>query len=380
MDDDRYYGWYENTFAELLGEKGKGEYISRKVWKEQQHVSEQETDIGLGSEPYPELHETYVGVHFKEMSIYDTTFIFQAILPSGCCSDWYRENDVVLDNPLIHNIALVIELPTLFADLSVEDKFLLFSAKYGNIIGNISLYQDLLFLIFCEKCKGNFVDDSSSRLVIPLYSFNNGLNLYNLKCSSINGFLKINNKLANCKFSLRVNWEKSNKAPDLTYKQTPILLGSFDRHSLADKNSYRLCANGIIKYILIYFIPKNASNYWDLNENYPIVTKATIKTNNQIFLEFENEDLLDFGIFGITIYLLPLSKEVSNWDSISEVFKNFRKLTSSGLNANSSRINDIIIDLEIENQPSDPYYVSFIPMHLNILVESSGMIMLRYCY
>jgi len=316
--------------------------------------------------PEPELNETYINMSYK-VTDKNRTFCWFHKIHNNKTDDKY---DAVLDNPIIiHNIALVVELPTLFTDLSVEDKFLLFTAKY--YFNLMDQQENLLFYIFCERCKGNLVDDSSSTLIIPLYSFNNGLNLHNLKNIS-DSYLIIDNKLSGCTFSLRVNWRKSNKAPAVTCKNTLGLGFLRKTHKLNNSGKYKLWSSSdfIVKYILIYFFPENASNYWDLNENYPIVTKATIKSGGT-FIEFENEDLLDFEIFGINIYLLPLSKELSSWDSIHEVSKNFGKLTSSCLSPLNAEIK---IELEIDNQPRDPYNVVFVQAHLNIMSINNGLI------
>jgi len=327
--------------------------------KEQQHEMELFDSVS-------DLNETYI----DEVSRY----------PRGNNIEvWFHkihnnnDNNGLLDNPIIHNISLVVELPTLLADLSVEDKLLLFTAKYSLMLTRCS--QNLLLHIFSEMCKGNMVDESSSTVIIPLYSFNNGLNLHDTKINS-DSCLIVSNKLLGYKFSLRVNWRKSNKAPSFTCKKTIGLEGMIRSiHDLNKRGSYIFASSfAIIKYILIYFYPMDTSNYWDLNENYPIVTKATIESDNQTILEFENEDLLDFEIFGINIYLLPLSKEVSSWESIHEVSKNDGLgLTSCGLN--TSLHHNIRIKLEIENQPSTPYCVVFSPVGLNVMTQrNDGMI------
>jgi len=336
---------------------------NRDVWKEQQNESESKSK----SESESELNETYIDVQFKtKYKYYDnkTQYWFYKIHHRGGTDD-----AAVLDNSIIiHNISLVVELPTLFADLSVEDKFLLLKAKYHFSLTERK--ENLLFYIFYERCKGNLVDDSSSTLIIPLYSFINGLNLHDVK-NATDSYLIIDNKLADCKFSLRVNWEKSG-GPALYPPTIGLGLLARERYILNNSGSYDLWTKraSIIKYILIYFFPENASNYRDINENYPIVTKATIKSDGT-FLEFENEDLLDFEIFGINIYLLPLSDEVSSWESIHELSKNFGKLTSSGL---SPQDGEIKIKLAIENQPRDPYKVVFMQVHLNIMGQNNGWI------
>jgi hypothetical protein len=71
---------------------------------------------------------------------------------------------------------------------------------------------------------------------------------------------------------------------------------------------YKLSFDRVVKYILIYFTPSENVDFWQMNENYPYVCKATLYLNGKNTLEFENEDLLDFEIFGIKVYLLPLCK------------------------------------------------------------------------
>jgi len=74
-----------------------------------------------------------------------------------------------------------------------------------------------------------------------------------------------------------------------------VLVGDTNVRLLKDSHRYNVyTAGSLVKYILIYFFPQDASNYRDLNENYPIVTKA--KVNSE---EFENEDIIDLEILGI---------------------------------------------------------------------------------
>ena len=192
--------------------------------------------------------------------------------------------------------------------------------------------------------------------------------------------LTINNKIKHFNYKLIVNGlvynNKERRHLAITLYEHILLQNQHDNNPILDNNKYKLWLNHIVKYIMIYFTPTKDINFWQMTENYPLINKVSLHINNSELLEFENEDLLDFEIFGIKIYMLPLCKEFSDFENINETFKNpLKLLSSSGINF--SCIDEAYFEIDLENK-SDMYEINYIGVNFNSIMIGYGLCNLRY--
>jgi hypothetical protein len=185
------------------------------------------------------------------------------------------------------------------------------------------------------------------------------------------------------KFKLIVNGMVYNKDIlqklkfDKEYNKGEYLILQNQSFLVNQMKTCKLYFNHITKFILIYFRPVNETNYWSLNEDYPSINKVSLYCNGYKALDFHNEDLLDFEVFGLKIYLLPFSKDVSDWESICETFKNpLKNLSSSGINM--SRIDSMIMHIDYDKEPNNEYDMNVVGISFNVAQIGNGFLTMMY--
>jgi hypothetical protein len=147
------------------------------------------------------------------------------------------------------------------------------------------------------------------------------------------------------------------------------------------KHRHKIKFDHIIKAILIYFSTQTEMT----DESKPLIQSIMLSgkdgNKDRDIMEFNTDDILDFEIFGIKIYILPLCKEFSDWERIYETFRNpdnvLKKLSSSGINFKIiSRIaGNIYLKMNFYEPLSEPsdYYTNICAINLNIGRMVSGM-------
>jgi len=261
----------------------------------------------------------------------------------------------------IKNIFLQIELPNEFEELSISEKMKILNTTCQLEIGGILIdNKDIINCLFLQICNGERIYHQDKIVQIPLFDFstfqNNGnylgLPLIALQFHSIKVIL---HNIPDYKISLIVNGFllKNQIRRELSLNEQyylTVLTSSY--LSYACKSSYNLGFNWISKFFLIYFEPKYRENQEDFISNYPELENVELYLNNILYHRFEEDDILSMEIFGIKIYILPLSEEVSTFEKISETFSDpLKYLTISSINC--SRIDKIELKYNALNDSED---------------------------
>ena len=272
----------------------------------------------------------------------------------------------------------------------------------------------MITCIFNQLCSGKNIKQDNNIIIIPLFNFdtfidNKGI-VYNhqdhkptifdnnlpekYKYNGLPAILLIYHYIQICiemtdqyiktlKFSIICNGNNYNvdhikyhlKYNVIGYDLKPYI--SFllmENNIIREKinTKHKLDLNYITKAILIYFSPLS----YQSNDQIPIIEKIILSSKEIDLLYFEANDLLDIEIFGIKIYVLPLSKEFSDWEHIRETLDStgnvLKKLSSSGINF--SVINDLYLNIFFYNDlESNNYITNICGINLNILRIGRGM-------
>jgi hypothetical protein len=296
----------------------------------------------------------------------------------------------------IDNIWLKIELPESLFDLTDKQTYSLLNAI---VILKIGLYSmsvnNMMTCIFNQICSGRNIKQNNNMIEIPLFNFDilsaNKKEAYDSKqIHAYRGFPTISivdtteieiempeQCIEDLKYSLicdghnygRVRIKERIDSEILfLYMQNTIMTASI-------KTRYFLPISGknkIVKAILIYFSPLT----YQINNQVPMIEKVTLYINDKVLLCFEADDLLDVDIFGIKIYVLPLSKEFSDWEHINGTFCSngnvLKQLSPSGIN--SHEMYDMHLNIKFYNELESPdnYATTISLIHTQILSIFNG--------
>jgi hypothetical protein len=398
--------------AGLLNDPNKsGRYINRTTWKEERFDNEHEFK-DFESEEFQNKNENY-NDFIEENSIEDalcdlvnghTILNVSQKMPAlylGKNEYWFYISGLC---NVINNLYLEIELDKNFDEMTIKEKYAVLNSTIKIEIGKDKIDTLKIMTCLCNQifC-GNNIKEDNNIIQVPLYNFDTfvdkktgakGFRLFDVNSQSLKIILEINNDIKHFKYKIVVNGQIYKITETMlksieSMKMYILLQNQYDATLTAEQNlnrnvlpvnnkttRYKLSFNRIVKYILIYFTPNKDVDFWLMNEDYPLISKAILIIFDKNVLEFENEDLLDIEMFGIKIYLLPLCKEFSNFENMSETFKDpLKKMTSNGITFVE---NYGSIEIEYENETPDLYNINFIGVNLNCMMVSNGMCAIRY--
>jgi len=387
---------HSNKFlATLLNDSNKtGNYIDRATWKEELFNDECQFEEFENEEHQNEDYSNIIEEKSRKEALFDLT---NGYTPSNitvkveqiCKNSEFNFFIIESHNfDVINNFYLEIELDNNLDEITMEEKYALLNSRIkistvGDTIEDVSIMACL-----CNQiCYGNNIKEDNHIIQIPLYNFDTCVDKkYNVKghpvchaCPRI--YLYLDNKIKHFNYKIIANgqaYPKDIREHIKTSRYSHVILQSqYERGSLSIwRGRHKLNFNHIAKYFLIYFSPDKNVDFWQMNENYPLICKLTLYVNGKNVLEFENEDLLDFEIFGIKIYLLPLCKEFSSFENINNTLKNpLKKLSSSGINLTCC---NTYIDIEFENEQVNTYNFNIICVDLNCIRITGGISNLAY--
>lgn len=280
----------------------------------------------------------------------------------------------------ITKIYLELEFDSIFEDISLSDKLNLLDGKVKLIIGGVEIFTcSILTCIFNAICTGHNIKCNNNIIQIPLFIFNTlidfnipGLPLISLKYHEVEISIKLKNKIENMTWKLLVHgiYLRDSKRTDLVkfINEFIIFQNSIYQQKIIDYLQKINIKYFHTKFILVYFTP--IENRDDLFNEYPEIIEASLTTKKNIF--WDSDNILSFEIFGIKIYVLPLSKDMSTWEKIQE------SLTNPIEKMSFNDIADYDIFLNIEITLSDNFYITVNEIVPNILAIMSGMCGLKY--
>jgi hypothetical protein len=321
----------------------------------------------------------------------------------------------------IDNIYLKIEIPESLFDLSDEQKYSLLNTNIMlKIGGQPIIINKLATCIFNQICSGKNIIQNNNIIEIPIFNFdtmvdnkkiihcwdqgstkpvlykcNNknipekykykGLPVKLLAYHQVSVWIDMSNQyIKTLKYSIICNgYNYSTDHFNYHFKTIQnkdgdpevVLFPLMENQTIIEniKIKHELYFNNITKAILIYYSPLTYQSI----DQIPIIEKITLSTENIDLLYFEANDLLDIDIFGIKMYVLPLSKEFSDLEHINQAFSStgnvLKELSSSGVNF--GRIDKVYLHIDFYNdsEPPDNYIINISAISLNYLTIVSGM-------
>lgn len=286
---------------------------------------------------------------------------------------------------IIKSIYLEVKIGENFDNLTLEDKFALLHSNITIYIsGQEFLSKNILSCIFSELCCENHIIEFEDTIQIPIFNFENfakksdskikGLPLWLMTYSGIEILLNTNNQLHNlsfeiivngklCNSQLRKNMRKQNNSFFMLQNQELIVTKEISNISLG--------FNHLCKCLLLYFKPKNNTDFWDFTMDYPSIEHVKLSLNNLSPIEYDSEEILEFEFFGIKIYLIPFSKDFATWENINSAMKNsLDNMSSSGINFN--RIETALLNLDCSDS-SKNFDLVINCLSFNIFMVKDGL-------
>lgn len=229
----------------------------------------------------------------------------------------------------IENIYLEITLPEneTFDDLEIDEKYKLFNISISiQVDTNTIIEISLLTSLFMTISRGLNIKSNNNILQIPILDFNlQKLTRCNSDWYDANGFivyvhkeiyLYIHNDLADnpkFKFNFFIKGKLFDSPKRRHFAERLIYTPIFTSISgISNDNIYVETYNP--KMIILYFEPK--TEYVE----YPRISYINLKYNDTN-KNYSCSDLLEMTIFDITLYILPLSHDFSNWTNIHKALK-----------------------------------------------------------
>jgi hypothetical protein len=391
-------------FAKLLNDSNKtGTYINRNQWKEEILYNDDLINDDL-EESLNDNILNYDNNFIEERNINEGVFdLFLGYKVSNVSMKFEPKTktktktknqykfEILRCFDVITDIYLEIELDNSLYELTTIEKYSILKAKMEFTIGgSIIETSQLLTCIFNQICNGYNIKEDNNIIQIPIYNFNTLID----KTYNIKGFpsiavqwcalyftLCIDDNIKHFNYKLVVNGlvYKNKERRWLAQKNHEYIVLQNQENSYEINNNvlFKLCFNHIIKYILVYFSPIDNINCLQMNEDYPLINKATLYVNDENTLEFEGEDLLDFEVFGIKIYMLPFCEELSNFENIYKTFQNPLKiLSSSGINF--SCLGKVSIGIDFDNISINKYKINIIGSNFTCMQIRCGLCCLIY--
>ena len=283
---------------------------------------------------------------------------------------------------IITKIYLELKFDSLFEDIPLSDKLNLLDGTVTLVIGEVQIISStILTCIFNAICTGHNIKCNNNIIQIPLFIFNTlidkyniyGLPLISLFCHKVEIDIILKNKIKHMTSKLLINGiflEEKKQIIDHTHEFI-IFQNIIYKKKIRDYTQKLLIKYFYTKFILVYFTP--IDNTDDLFIEYPEIIEASLTSNKNILpiISWDSDNILSFEIFGIKIYGLPLSKDMSTWEKIQESLTN--PLEKMILNNMYSKYHDYECLLNIENTPSDNFQIVINEIIPNILKIQHGM-------
>jgi hypothetical protein len=260
------------------------------------------------------------------------------------CFDFYNSMNFITD------IYLEIKMPESFLDLTEKQKYVLLDTLITLNISKKQINRSyMLSCIFNQICSGRNIKQHNNIIQIPIFNFDTFKTKINKgfptrQCKSVHSvFLTIKiyeyEYLKNLNFSLIVNGivvDSYMKKQDMNNKF--LVLSSEHDHWEVSKRYYDTeelfsakyeiyfnCIDFVAKCILFYYIP-------DLHDDAPEIHSIKLLSDNKEIISYDVNELLNFEIFDIKIYCVPLCKEFSNFEQIHKLFQNnCKNISSNGI-------------------------------------------------
>ena len=251
------------------------------------------------------------------------------------------------------NFMTDIYLEVVMPELSEKHKFSLLSTmvSFNGFNGNTIENNSMVACIFKQICSGRNIKQNNNILQIPIFNFDTfktgnctGLpvNKYNdayiIRLVHTSGYEYLKefefNIIVNgtiTAFSEKGTSMRCQSMKDIKNNNFMILTGDGSYWNLSrpyydELFSGKYIINSsclkIVKCILLCYIP-------DFQCDEPEINSVSLISDNKEIISFDVSELLDFNIFDIKIYCMPLCKEFSDWDEIDRLFKNNHKNISS---------------------------------------------------
>ena len=285
------------------------------------------------------------------------------------------------------SIYLELHFDRYFDDLSTKDKYTLLNANVTLEIGGSEIITlNLLTCIFYSICHGGNIKQENNSIQIELFNFNtlindfyrktpHGIPIISLQYHEIRINISLDKPIDNINMKLLINgiFQDTSLRRDLCVNQHEFLI--FTNNKIINKND----TNNIhidyfyTKFFLIYFIP-NDDYIDDLFIEYPEITdtylmKKQYKNTNEI-TKWSTDDILSFEIFGIKIYVLPMSRDLSTWEYIAETMKDpLNKMSLNNIRYTGYESYYLDIDTTID----ESFNIMVNEIKPNILNISNGM-------
>jgi hypothetical protein len=273
-------------------------------------------------------------------------------LKYGCrkISEYFREFyfDARTMN-FITDIYLEVVMPESSLDLSEKQKYALFVTfvTFGTKNNTIE-FNTVLSCIFNQICSGRNIKQNNNIIQIPIFNFDTlrtGFHLglpvdtYDNHQHIINlTFYNGHEYLKDFEFSIIVNGIIANNTirnqsgKDIkNNNKFLILAGQWSHWKVSELfygklvSNYRIMSgkSSIVKCISFCHIP-------NFQYDEPEINSVSLISDKKEIIRFDINELLDFNIFGVKIYCMPLCKEFSDWNEIYRLFKN-NHISSDGL-------------------------------------------------
>jgi hypothetical protein len=281
--------------------------------------------------------------------------------------------------------------------LDFEDKFSLLNSllifKVGN---NVIDKKNIMTCIFNEICNGEHIREFENKIQIPIYNFNS---MRNKNLSELNGFpfsyiankntvsfslytseTKFNVKLVICGTVFSNHVRIKSNLQNISNNNYEFIIVEQNQFEIFNEPNLKkkLYFNGMTKCLIFYFQPKQQEGFFDMGNDYPEVESAYLSINELEPIKYESDEILNFEIFGIKIFIVPFSKEFSNWESITEcVSKPMSNIKSSSINF--SRCENVKFWIDASDSIKY-YFMNIYSVSLNIMRITNGFISMKYIF
>ena len=278
---------------------------------------------------------------------------------------------------MIDKICLVIDLPEHFINLPFDLKLKILDINFtleigGQQISNLNTFTGL-FMDYCNKINPVTITNNN-QLIIPMINFisMHGLPIVALQWHEIRVKINKDNILDDYKFSIKVDGRylldsrRQIVHNNINGTKNPIFI--LDRHIIESKNLHNrneFHLSLISKCLIFYFEPIQSIDSENILLEPPEIETVKVTINGlEEGLFYDQQNILSFEIFGISMFIVSFSPEFDSWDNDKT------KLTNIGIEM--QYIDAVFIELTY-NGNIDSYNLIVNSLGFNILNIMSGM-------
>ena len=313
------------------------------------------------------------------------------------------EFDIIHGGDILHKIYLEIDFDDDCQNLSLKNKQKLLSNNVQLLIGGTIISEmSISICIFNSICKGENIKYEDNKMQIELFSFdtyNNshkntsalgipmvGLCLHDVRVKfalynydehftiNINKYFKLL-----CHY---INLPQTQRRRLAQYGHMWFVLNT-RRNALNMKyivDGFHELRNFYAKFLIVYFTPM-FNNEDTLLIDYPEIYQGSLYSvaNNKCteLLHWNSGNILTFDMFDITIYVFPLSSDVSTWENINYILKNPKK-TSINNNKMPNESCKYFFQFDTTTSIESNYCVNIFEVIPNVARIMSGMFSFAY--